>query len=831
MKIEDQATMTVSSNDWSLTIATGGKPSFLPHSSASASILSKDGRYSIVILAYQVRVYFISTRQCIRSIDVDLEDLVDVKLDPSNPSTILLFKSYGEVITLNWKDKVTRPIESKVDLELEAPLLSVISVNDKSYYMVLGKKNKKLAPQTRYIQVIARTEDQKNQTLAEIDNSIAFSTSLDSSKVVFVTSNHEVILYDLIKHFQDAEVEVESETLKFPFKSSITSLAVSNDSVIAIGTSAGAIQILYGGLETEKPQRLLKWHIDQVRSLQFSQDNNYLLSGGLEKVLVFWQLDTDKTQFLPRLNGSIEKISVDNNMYTLLLNISSTKSEFVADENHEVLVLSAVDLVSRLSVNAPRPNFSNQLKSSLTKTKKKFLKSETTFDKSKLRYDYSSLFEIHPKTKHAYFPADSSIQAYDMVKNEQQFVQNIAPVLSIGKVRSETKLVDPVISLISFTQDGEWMCTFDSVSTSEIDNLLSKDDTQYALKFWKFIETKADKDVKSGHWELTTKIIDPHGNSNPILSVVQAPSSYHNGLAFLTADNKGGLRVWRPRIPKEIYQSVKNGSKLQQTAWTLRKSRPSGALSSDAVDICWSNDSSIVLLGHECSIIAINAQTFEEIPNDMFKIPSISGSRIRSLSILDDNLIVLSKTRISSFNLLNGELNDLVAKVNTTTGGKNLVTIDPLNKLIALAVNYYDTSDHFKVCSKILIFKPHQLKPIHVQYHNQGISSIRYFNSSFIFVDLDSRIGMVQSSSTNVHEDVGLTAGINSMLLNAQATADVINNRNITTKTNSQQASTDVDDSEDVRRVLDLHTFQPVFENTDGVQLDTLFDRILKVIR
>ena len=73
-----------------------------------------------------------------------------------------------------------------------------------------------------------------------------------------------IILYDLIKHFQDAEVEVESETLKFPFKSSITSLAVSNDSVIAIGTSAGAIQILYGGLETEKPQRLLKWHIDHT---------------------------------------------------------------------------------------------------------------------------------------------------------------------------------------------------------------------------------------------------------------------------------------------------------------------------------------------------------------------------------------------------------------------------------------------------------------------------------------------------------------------------------------------------------------------------------------
>ena len=52
--------------------------------------------------------------------------------------------------------------------------------------------------------------------------------------------------------------------------------------MIAIGTSAGPIQIVYGGLTTPKPQRVLKWHLDQVKGLMFTADNNYLL-------LVVWK--------------------------------------------------------------------------------------------------------------------------------------------------------------------------------------------------------------------------------------------------------------------------------------------------------------------------------------------------------------------------------------------------------------------------------------------------------------------------------------------------------------------------------------------------------------
>jgi NET1-associated nuclear protein 1 (U3 small nucleolar RNA-associated protein 17) len=234
----------------------------------------------------------------------------------------------------------------------------------------------------------------------------------------------------------------------------------------------------------------------------------------------------------------------------------------------------------------------------------------------------------------------------------------------------------------------------------------------------------------------------------------------------------------------------------------------------------------------------------EDTPD--FAIPSLSGSRVRSLNIVDNNLIVLSKTRISSFDLISGELTGLVAKVSTTYGGKNLIAIDPLKKLICLALNYYDTSssnddstdtEKFTIKSKILVFKPDQLKPVSVQFHDSGVSSIRYFNSSFIFVDLDCRVGTVYNTADEITETVetGLTQEINNMLITAQATADIINDRNVDVRLGKQTNGDDGMDIDDgvqyTQKVVDLHTFQPIFQNIEGVQIESLFDRIVNVLK
>ncbi|CAI5759377.1 unnamed protein product [Candida verbasci] len=799
---------------WSLSMVTGGIPLELPYSCITSSIFSQDGKYLICTLTYQLRIYFISTRQCIKTIDIDLTNLSDIKLDPMNENQIILFKNNGEFLMINFKDKLIDPIVSQKSLNIELPLLSVVSAKHMSFIVISGKFNKKKNhAHTRYIQIFDR-DSETLTTIHEIHNVINYSQSSNNQKLAFVTSTNEVHLIDISK-----EEEISKEVLTFPYKSPIISIVISNNSIIALGCQSGTIQILYGGLETEKPQRLLKWHIDQVKSLSFSPDNLYLLSGGLEKVLVFWQLETGKKSFLPRLNGIIDKISIDdskNEYISLLLRVDQVI------DNFEILVISQVDLVSRLSVSSIRPKFSNNITTTINKTKKKYFKLIDTFDKQLMRYDYSCEFEIHPKSKNLYFPNQSTIQSFDLIKNEQNFIQHAAPILSTGKVRSETKLIDPNVTILSFSNDGDWMCTFDEILTSEVDNLLSKNDKQYALKFWKF---------NNNTWELTTKIIDPHGAGLPIKSIIAAPNSYFNGVAFLTCDSKTGLRIWRPSTPKEQYKTT-TGNKNQQVAWSLRKNKQSGGLASDAISLAWSDDSSLIFISHEYNISILNSKTMTEVEG--FKIPTFSESKIRSINLLGHDLIILSKTRISSFNLLTGQLNDLVAKVNTTSGGKNIIAIDPIKKLICLGVNYYNTdNEEFKINSKFFIFKPNSLKPVKIINHNTGISSIRYFNSSFIFIDLNCRVGTITSNDLELQENIefNLSNEISSMLISAQATVDIMNNRQVKTNTNQKNGSIEDNDDNAISKIVDLHTFQPIFQNLDGVQIDTLFDRIVEALK
>lgn len=844
--------MTTTTNDWTLSMATGGKPVVLPYSTLASNVFLRDGRYNIVVLTFQVRVYFLSTRQCIRTIACDCSDVVDARLD-EELQHLLLFTSNGEVVSINWKDKVANPIVSRTQLALELPLESVVAAQESGYVVVCGRKSRK--PHTR---TLVRVGDEA-EVLAEVSNVITYGVSHDHLKIVFVTTDNTVVLLNV------NSTETTKETMMFPYRSPVISVAVSLDATIALGTVTGVIQVLYGGLVADKPQRLFKWHVDQVRSLMFTPDNNYLLSGGLEKVLVFWNLDTEKTQFLPRLSGTIERIGADphkEDHYTLLLRVNGLSDDVSADSNHEVLVISAVDLVLRLSVNAVRPRFSTPLRTILKGAKKERKKEGNEENGTKngklqngkelngtlehkdvgevipLKQDLSAVFEVHPKTKNLYFPNESTIQAYDLVKNEQSFVQTAAPLVQTGKVRSESKLLDPVVTHIAFSHDGEWMCTFDTVATSEVDNLLSKDDKEYALKFWKFIESSSahsettvnSLNNKQGFWELSTKIIDPHGSSNPVFAIEAAPADYHQGLAFLTADDKGGLRVWRPRVPKEIYQQVKSGARLQQTAWTMRKLRPpAGALASPAVSACWSSDGSIIVVAHESLIHVINTQTFEEVPSSMFRVPALLGSRIRAVHLVDNHLIVLSKTRIASFNLLTGTTDELAAQVSTTQGARNLIAVDHSKCLVCLVTNHYaGEDDTVGVHSKIMVFRPDQLQPVVVKRHAQAIASVRSFNSSFIFVDMNLRVGVVLDSAMATSHDIDLTDEMQSMLATAQATADVINSRNVAVKTNKRgKATVDTESS----ATLDLSSFQPIFENVDGVPLENLFERIMKVIK
>jgi NET1-associated nuclear protein 1 (U3 small nucleolar RNA-associated protein 17) len=783
--------------DYRVSLVGGGKP--LAH----GSLLARDGRHFIVPFNNQLRVFFITTRQCIRSLKfnaenkINLSGLIDLKQDLENQNLVWAFLRSGEVLVINWKEKVPDVVvkRSQIPLNKDDCVLRVGKFTKDEVVVITGKNSAK--PHTRNI-IQYHIANGETTTLASIKNVLLFSISMDTSKYAFLSKNDAT--KDL--HTVDLNNLEKKQTHPFQYKAFVTALAISNDSIIAIGTSSGGIHIILENLT-----RLLKWHIDQVKSLCFSQDGKYLMSGGSEKVLVFWQLDTEKQQFLPRLNGEIVEIECQNEEF---LNLALKLDN---QGNHEILVLSSVDLQSRLLISGPRQGYNSDL-NNIKKLCKAYQKNPSQ-DAMKLKYDFTTQFKIHPTTKQLYFINGSNLQVFDFFKNEQASLQKITDTLQTGKVRSEHKLLDPMVKDFQFTRDGKWLATVEEHQHGQVDNLLSKDDHTYVLKLWRSIETQSKQSnshqVQSS-WELVTKIVNPHGVHVPIHALISAPTSYFNGIAFLTADNNGGVRLWRP-ITNNVDEIV---------SWSLRKMKTATGVFSNCVSLAWSDDASLIFLGFDDRIVVIDASTFEEIDTSETQVlANITGSAIKNLEILDNQLCVLSKTSLKSVNLLTMQENDLVLRVASPKNGENIICFNQDKSLICIAVNYFN--NHFKkIQAKVFVFNPYSKIPVFQAHHDEYVCGIQWnFDTDFIFIDILSRIGLVTATRLAEEEDEQLDYAREMAVLLQRAQGEGEIYKQVHSISNEEEING--------RQQLDINSFAGLFESVD-VQLSTMFERVMQVI-
>lgn len=745
--------------EWTVSMKTGGQVLPLPDSPGVSGVYSEDGRYFISMLAHQLRIYFLTTRQCIRTIDVDLHDALDILLDWKDKSLVVVQKPQ-ETIRINWKDRVNSIASQPIDASL--PVKTVVAELEEGLLYVSNTRSYSRLDRPFELALIFRTNEGKCFTLYEASQIRLYTISNNKRHLAILNYNQEVLTLDLLTVFDSVPLSLENQEfpqltvniINYNYKSPIVSMAI-NDSgnLIALGSSVGPIQVIFS--DADDSEKVLKWHMGPVRALCFS--DNYLVSGGDEKVLVIWQIDNDQHQFLPRLNGKIEKISIDDNRldyYNVLLKMNDSNQ-------FGLLIVSKVDLVSRLSINSIRPNLSKNLS---------------------IKNSYS-LLEINPKSNNLYFPQNSLIQTFDPIKFEQINQQNLSPSLPMGKVKSELKLMDPTITELKFSDNGEWMCTFDYVYNNDINNLQG-DSKSFALKFWKFMGIDAAKDANNssaGNWSLVTKVINPHLN-NPIISIMP----YNAG--FLTVDSKCNLRFW----------------KYKNKAWYIVKTLDLSLPDTIYIDMTASEDNSMIILGYNNSLKILNNNL------QLVKSMILCDGNILSLNLIDTDLIILSVNKLISFDLISFIPNELLAAVSfpksNTNGYKSWITVS--DNQVGLVLNKDKENQ-----SKILIFNSKNLQPIHVLYHDCYINCVKPYNNGFLFVDNQSRIGLV--NNTNESMESITTNGI------------ITNNNNAIT--NSLMKEEPMAELENVSfKQLDINSFNNVFE-TDN--LDTLFDNIIKIIK
>ena len=801
------------SNRWTKAMVTGGNPVAFPGMRALPAVASADGKHSIVCLSHQLRVYFLQTRQCIRTVDVDLSQAVAVHLDPGSENQVVAF-TRNEVIYVNWREKLENAVVAKQNLTPPIEDLQTVFKTLLTTYFAISEADSQIK-----IHAIDR-ETATSTVLYGLAGVRAYATSADGHKLAVVLDNGDACLYDISAAVAEqacvpdhallaASIEATSETWAGQYKT-VTCMAVSNSGVVAIGTSAGIINMLYGGSLTGKPQRTLRWHIDPVHSLCFSADEIYLVSGGNEKVLVFWHLELDRTQFLPRLAGPIDCISVDIHRpdhYSVALRVSET--------SHEILTISAVDLISRLSVSPVRPCYGTPVRRAVEAARKKH--QQQKMDLRSVRHNITAPVAVHPTSKHLYFANGAAVQAYDVVRGEQAFVQHAVPQISTGRVRSERKVEDPEVSALAFSADGQWMATFDAMPTLDFDNLMLRNDVAYALKFWRWAESS---------WLLALKIVDPHGTSVEVGAIVTLGDH-----SFTTIDTRGGIRVWKPRanhVGSLATSAASAGAQnmVTQTVWTLRRaSAPANTVA--PVAACYSSDRSLLAVAHGSVVRVHDPELLHAID---FVLPAMDLP-IEALFATGTHLIIASLRKLVLFDLVAGCETGLAAQVSAPGIG-NLVAVDPHRQLIAVAINQFSTEPEFALRGKILLLRPDSLAPVFSTEHSLAIASITYTPSGFMFVDTDSRVGVIapeiRQDLTGSAED-DLASQMSKMLVNAQATANVLFARS--GEDSMRTESADATDKWTSHKAIDVAVLQPIFANIEGVSLDSLFERVVRAVQ
>lgn len=853
---------------YKLSVVSGGKVA-LPraanpsHSNKSIACLTPDLLNYIVPFNNQVKIYSTETRQCVKTLkfsnspqlleifekeNAQLAD-ISLKLSPEENDLTLLTND-GRIISLNYKGKLTsNPTILRVNLEDGESVSKVFENSDNSFKLLTSKIGSYGSVFTYKLYDLQVKKDSIETNLEYTLNDVILSTWSNNSKFMaclFQRDNQRhVQIYSIwdkqaLKEFPLQSISAMHHPTASQSSKYVSSMAVnSSGSQLALGFASGVVNVLN---VSDLQSRLLKWHIDSVLSLGFTDDGTYLLSGGWEKVVSFWQLSTNLQQFLPRLPGIVVDCQSlgGGKFYSLALQMTQNLSS----TDYQLILLNAADLTSKVSVNGPLPVFNSPvdvgaMPVSAVSTKASTTVSSSSVSKKKqmnklrkgVRKDFTTTAAVNPVTRQIFFPHASAVQTFDFYKNEQVNYQYVASGInnSMGKVRFELNIQDPVVLDVVFTKDGKWMVTYEVQFPPE--NLLSSKDLGYNLKFW----TKNDNE---NDWSLITKVIDPHGVNIPITKTLPVPTTINESRGILTADNEGGLKYWE----YDDYQ--KN--------WCLRKlTLPNFNHFSNSVSLAWSQDGSLIFHGFDDKLQILDFETFKnfESSNSDSDIPNefTLDSEIQAMKLVDDtNLVVATRFTLSVLDLLKGTISnsfDIYPFVNGVYKNghlERLISCDEKTGRIALVVNQRlkevqnEENDIPQYRARVIVFESSLSKRVGSFVHSNYISWIGWnHDTDFIFLDINSKLGIV---GTTVNSE--MLEGVNS------ETSMETNFSSQLQKLSQQQgvsAAVDgVDDEDDValdsingdtnNKVLNMNSFVGMFENIQNVQMDTFFDCVMKVV-
>ncbi|KAK4039839.1 WD40-repeat-containing domain protein [Parachaetomium inaequale] len=535
---------------------------------------------------------------------------------------------------------------------------------------------------------------------------------------------------------------------------------------LAVGCARGAIYV-YHDLLSKLPgegsgsskagmiqPKKYHWHRRAVHSVKWSLDGNYLISGGYETVLVLWQVDTGRLDFLPHLSATIENIVVsprgssyavhlDDNSTMILSTAEMKPTTYVSGIQSLVLgdrpskeslirrVWRPADEIATPLIAAVNPQSPSQMFLCVGNGQQASLGASSSTPLLQV-FDISS---FHGVTKHAIArtnPTDANITSEGV------------PV------------TEPTATKLAFSRDGKWLVSVDEWQPPErdADAFLTGSKTpaeaclerrEIYLKFWEI-------GAEDQSFQLVTRINDAHhtDRTEPIFDLASDPTSSQ----FATIGNDGTVRFWAPRMRKRdgLAATGPDGEPLRSWVCSRTVSLPVYEQQDDSVEaaknaprsgaITFSEDGSILFAAFGppsgALVVAIDTETgaFRDVVSGMFK------GEIRAMKSLGSSLIMLSEDLVV-YDIVSDELLYSYALKETSEAAKRLtqLAVNYDSRSVALVAPVPNqTQEKLKrgARSELVVFSVEEDEPRLITTFPQLITSVSAAPSSSGFIVVDS---------------------------------------------------------------------------------------------
>lgn len=723
-------------HDWSLSAAEGGRftdhdpllvqddrldtPSICSYFSYLIDFFS---RYMILAVRTQILVYLTATSSQVRSLRIDKHDRITSYISCTSSKSHIFVSTYSGLI-LKWDWTKGQEIKRWKTSE---KLLSISehSLNEKNASAVTLLLLQETSERERRLSLATFSDSWDEivdyKIILEGKSLASWVKVLDQGRCLILYADNKVYLGQTTR--RQGEVPNEYVWREITVPQNITSMDARAQSLsgsskkkrlavdIVVGCLNGSIliydDILSRLMEKEKNtkeddvvSRRIHWHRNEVLTVKWSLDGNYIISGGHETVIVISQLDTGHQQFLPHLSAAVQHITVSKS--------GSAYAVHLADNS--VMVLSTSELqptayVAGLVLRQRRPN-----------------------DK-RARRVAATLYDIDSTAVSLAVPADypvksgvpanaTLLQTYDLRVQQQSDRQALARnnITALNVDPSGRPIQEPNVTHVRISHDGKWLATIDEWTPpgDDIKPLYLTDEDSYVnvteifLKFW-------IKNESARSWNLVTKIeISRSARARHVETLLDLKANPQR-LEFSSISANSSINIYTPKARHRNGLPVKDQSGSQLFTWTCTYTveihLPLKNSLSTMSSLAYSPDGSILALSSNKSplIHFIDPSTGTLLS---YTQPSSHPGQTSHLTFLNHHLITLSKD-LRVYNSVSSDL--LYAHSLSSSITEVLLAANQLDGTFAVVclIPAFMFKDKNKARSQIMIFNLKSASPVY----------------------------------------------------------------------------------------------------------------------